>query len=464
MDDVRSASETFISAAADVLTNANRSQFAAHLRKLYLARQTLHQRCSELNVKLEAAKQRIQVQEAERIAAEEAAAVPTATVTSIKPEAEEEQQAAEWADQLLVDGGGTPGEGGIYLADMPQFDLGMDTQPVAAPPAVSAKAAEGGLGLPQVATGPSSQDWAFPVFVGHRRRLPPHDALFESGNEEREELAKQAALAVTRNSEAQLAKEATLGGKELAKYLAHKFECATCHAALPTAHLLECHIAEMHDSFFAAQAARRMQVYKCLVEGCGRKFCTIEERKQHLTDHHRFPRNYNFDRIHLRRRKAQIRPLPAYQKASPPVDVAIDPYTGRADEDGDTVIIATRVAAVPRAHHDSVGGASSGDVAAAGGTAGGDAASAGGGSGGQQTEQRHDEEVVSGLGRLSVAAAEAMVPRNISFGRHLPGRGMPGAGRGRGAGGPGVKAPHQGEAGGRGPAGGVDSATGSGAE
>ena len=73
----------------------------------------------------EAAKQRLQLQEAERVAAEEAAAAPTAAVTSVKPEAEEEeQQAAEWADQLLVDGGGTPGEGGFHLADMPQFDLG----------------------------------------------------------------------------------------------------------------------------------------------------------------------------------------------------------------------------------------------------------------------------------------------------------------------------------------------------
>ncbi|KAI3427419.1 hypothetical protein D9Q98_010334 [Chlorella vulgaris] len=70
----------------------------------------------------------------------------------------------------------------------------------------------------------------------------------------------------------------------------------------------------MHDSFFAAQAARRMAVYLCLVEGCPRKFCTVEERKQHLADHHKFPRHFNFDRLHLRRRKAQIRPLPRGQR------------------------------------------------------------------------------------------------------------------------------------------------------
>ncbi len=26
-----------------------------------------------------------------------------------------------------------------------------------------------------------------------------------------------------------------------------------------------------------------LQVFLCLVEGCARKFCTVEERKQHLT-------------------------------------------------------------------------------------------------------------------------------------------------------------------------------------
>ncbi len=70
----------------------------------------------------------------------------------------------------------------------------------------------------------------------------------------------QAALHVAKDAKAQLAKEAVLAGRDLAAYLSHKFECATCHAALPTAHLLSCHVSELHDSFFAAQAARRMRV------------------------------------------------------------------------------------------------------------------------------------------------------------------------------------------------------------
>ena len=63
------------------------------------------------------------------------------------------------------------------------------------------------------------------------------------------------------------------GDSELADHLHATFECAQCHAALPTARLLELHVAELHDSFFAAQAARRMPVrhswfHPCLLACC----------------------------------------------------------------------------------------------------------------------------------------------------------------------------------------------------
>jgi hypothetical protein len=120
--------------------------------------------------------------------------------------------------------------------------------------------------------------------------------------------------------------------QDLADYLSHKLECQQCHASLPTVKLLEIHVAEMHDSYWEAQAARKMpvrlservsgcrawhrhaylfskhfhhgvmQVFLCLVEGCNRKFCTAHDRRQHLTDPsgHQFPRNYDFDKMHLR--------------------------------------------------------------------------------------------------------------------------------------------------------------------
>ena len=36
--------------------------------------------------------------------------------------------------------------------------------------------------------------------------------------------------------------------------------CSVCGAPQPTARLLDVHLSEMHDSFFAAQAARKLKV------------------------------------------------------------------------------------------------------------------------------------------------------------------------------------------------------------
>lgn len=67
-------------------------------------------------------------------------------------------------------------------------------------------------------------------------------------------------MSAARNEDLQLSKEAELAGNaELAGQLAATFECTECHASLPTARLLELHVSELHDSFFAAQAERRMQ-------------------------------------------------------------------------------------------------------------------------------------------------------------------------------------------------------------
>lgn len=260
--------------------------------------------------------------------------------------------------------------------------------------------------------------WEFPVFVGHRRRLAPDDDLFEAGNMQREQLARQSAVAHARDERGQLSREAELAGvADVAGKYGSAFECEQCHAALPTGRLLELHVSELHDSFFAAQAARRMPVYLCLVEGCPRKFCTVEERKQHLTDHHKFPRNFHFDRIHLRRRKAQIRPLPQYRKGG---------HGRQAME----------------AEGEGEEGAEAGPSAAAAGQAGATGTASGCAEARQATMQGAEEvagpheEVLQGLSRLSMAAETSSVPDVIHFGRGR-GRGLTGVsfGRGRGRGG-----------------------------
>ena len=42
-----------------------------------------------------------------------------------------------------------------------------------------------------------------------------------------------------------------------------------------------------------------LQVFKCVVEGCNKRFTTPGERRQHLADFHRFPRGSYYDSIHL---------------------------------------------------------------------------------------------------------------------------------------------------------------------
>jgi hypothetical protein len=148
--------------------------------------------------------------------------------------------------------------------------------------------------------GEQNQAWPYPIYVGHTRRLLPTDELFQDTSYAHDEgtktAARASATATERNSSHEKLQERSLARD----FLVPKHECTLCRALLPTAHLLDLHLSEVHDSFFAAQAARKMPVYACLVESCLKKFCTIEQRKQHLMDFHKFPKGYNLDRIHLR--------------------------------------------------------------------------------------------------------------------------------------------------------------------
>lgn len=289
---------------------------------------------------------------------------------------------------------------------MPPMEALAAAAATATPTIMPSDSAAGGGGHP----GP----WTFPVFVGCRRRLAPDDELFEAGNLEREALAREAAVATARDERKQLSKEAGLAADaELAHQL---YECSQCHATLPTSRLLELHVSEAHDSFFAAQAARRLPVFLCLVEGCARKFCTVEERKQHLTDHHKFPRHFHFDRLHLKRRKAQIRPLPQFQKGHGRQAMA-------ADEAADSAAGAATAAQPAAAGDDQQ---QQGAAGAGGQGAGVDAAA-----GPASPTVAAADAVAHGMSRLSMAAETSSVPSAISFGRGR-GRGLMGVGRGRG--------------------------------
>ena len=73
-------------------------------------------------------------------------------------------------------------------------------------------------------------------------------------------------------------------------------QCTICQSVLPSPYLLSLHIAEQHDSFFASQAAQRIGVFRCLVEGCSSTFSSAAQRHQHLADLHQIAPDSGFDR------------------------------------------------------------------------------------------------------------------------------------------------------------------------
>lgn len=89
--------------------------------------------------------------------------------------------------------------------------------------------------------------------------------------------------------------------------------CSKCRKTLPTAHLLDLHIAEHHDSYFQLKKEKQPMVsqtlppkvycftksirfqYACFINGCVVMSSTVEERKDHCIRDHHFPPNFRFD-------------------------------------------------------------------------------------------------------------------------------------------------------------------------
>jgi len=44
------------------------------------------------------------------------------------------------------------------------------------------------------------------------------------------------------------------------------YKCRACGHSLASGHLLDLHLSESHDPFLEIQAAKRMKVFRCLVE------------------------------------------------------------------------------------------------------------------------------------------------------------------------------------------------------
>lgn len=75
--------------------------------------------------------------------------------------------------------------------------------------------------------------------------------------------------------------------------LLHRFFCSQCKKYLPTAHLLDLHLEENHDSFFEL-LAKKKESFRCFVEECQERFWTQSERRDHGIRTHKLPSNFRF--------------------------------------------------------------------------------------------------------------------------------------------------------------------------
>lgn len=69
----------------------------------------------------------------------------------------------------------------------------------------------------------------------------------------------------------------------------HMYQCGECHKVMPSNHLLELHLQEVHDSYFRTCLEKQQASYTCLVESCGECCTTAEERLLHLRKDHGYP-------------------------------------------------------------------------------------------------------------------------------------------------------------------------------
>ncbi|XP_064651292.1 zinc finger protein 511-like [Lineus longissimus] len=87
----------------------------------------------------------------------------------------------------------------------------------------------------------------------------------------------------------------SIAGYELHYNSEHRHTCSQCHRTFPNLHILDIHVLEWHDSMFQL-LSQKQNMYECLREGCGKKFLTAKNRKNHLIKAHQYPANFRFDR------------------------------------------------------------------------------------------------------------------------------------------------------------------------
>ncbi|XP_053138898.1 zinc finger protein 511 isoform X2 [Hemicordylus capensis] len=113
----------------------------------------------------------------------------------------------------------------------------------------------------------------------------------------------------------------SLEGLEHHYNLLHREVCSCCRRAFPSAHLLDLHLLEWHDSLFQLMAQKH-DMYQCLVESCTEKFKSSQARKTHLVKVHRYPPDFRFDKP--LQSKSTRQPKPLSRESAVPMEVAAE--------------------------------------------------------------------------------------------------------------------------------------------
>lgn len=72
----------------------------------------------------------------------------------------------------------------------------------------------------------------------------------------------------------------------------HMFLCDECDCILPSERLLDLHLQEAHDNFFATALERHQAQFQCLV--CSESFSSKKKRQNHLMERHKYPKWFRF--------------------------------------------------------------------------------------------------------------------------------------------------------------------------
>lgn len=117
--------------------------------------------------------------------------------------------------------------------------------------------------------------------------------------------------------------------------------CSVCKKKLISAHLLDLHVSENHDSYFDIAKLKKPMVTKlqklktcdiltnlflkfaCYLEECKHKSSTPEDRKDHCIKIHKFPHDFRFDKVASKKKS----PSNSMDTTEDPLSAAKPKYT-----------------------------------------------------------------------------------------------------------------------------------------